>query len=158
MGQFRKHYKWKLHFMINHSNEELSHSNDHLDEANSNECLYKCGQCILRFKSVALLTKHIKKAHPIIGTKSNSTNFIHETEYAMFKCELCDKNFKHSKNVIEKHVSTVHYISMKGYEDIVTKIRERKYSGIYSGYFDCIICGQTSRNRIQHLNKQHRIT
>ena len=48
---------------------------------------------------------------------------VHRAEYGcsevvsrMFKCELCDKEVKHTRNIIGAHMKMVHLISWKEYQ------------------------------------------
>ena len=78
----------------------------------------------------------------------------------MFKCELCDKEVKHTRNIIGAHMKMVHLISWKEYQEILLKLKQ----GINVGdlpspeLFDCIICGVSVKYRREHLNKKHQIT
>ena len=103
----------------------------------------------------------------------------------MFKCELCDKEVKHTRNIIGAHMKMVHLISWKEYQEILVKLRQvRKriwayimshdpihtlkglllFQGKTVGdlpapeLFDCIICGVSVKYRREHLNKKHQIT
>ena len=42
----------------------------------------------------------------------------------MFKCELCDKEVKHTRNIIGAHMKMVHLISWKEYQEILVKLRQ----------------------------------
>ena len=41
----------------------------------------------------------------------------------MFKCELCDKEVKHTRNIIGAHMKMVHLISWKEYQEILLKLK-----------------------------------
>ena len=42
----------------------------------------------------------------------------------MFKCELCDKEVKHTRNIIGAHMKMVHLISWREYQEILVKLRQ----------------------------------
>ena len=78
----------------------------------------------------------------------------------MFKCELCDKEVKHTRNIIGAHMKMVHLISWKEYQEILIKIRQGETVGDLPApeLFNCVICGVSVKYKREHLNKKHQIT
>ena len=40
----------------------------------------------------------------------------------MFKCELCEKEVKHTRNIIGAHMKMVHLISWQEYQEILVRL------------------------------------
>ena len=95
------------------------------------------------------------------------SSFHYRAEYGcsevvsrMFKCELCDKEVKHTRNIIGAHMKMVHLISWKEYQEILIKIRQGETVGDLPApeLFNCVICGVSVKYKREHLNKKHQIT
>ena len=161
--QFRKDYKLKLHLMLNHKNEdpeEMDKAKEVLTKAKLDGCVHRCALCGSKYNSVANFTRHIKDVHQMTRAHYSEEYGSSEVVSRMFKCELCDKEVKHTRNIIGAHMKMVHLISWKEYQEILLKLKQ----GINVGdlpapeLFDCIICGVSVKYRREHLNKKHQIT
>ena len=160
---FRKDYKLKLHLMLNHKNEdseEMAKAKEVLTKSKLDGCVHKCALCGSKYNSVANFTRHIKDVHQISRAEYRDKYGSSEVVSRMFKCELCDKEVKHTRNIIGAHMKMVHLISWKEYQEILVKLRQGKTVGDLPApeLFDCIICGVSVKYRREHLNKKHQIT
>ena len=68
--------------------------------------------------------RHIKDVHQITRAQYRAEYGCSEVVSRMFKCELCDKEVKHTRNIIGAHMKMVHLISWKEYQEILIKIRQ----------------------------------
>ncbi len=78
----------------------------------------------------------------------------------MFKCELCDKEVKHTRNIIGAHMKMVHLISWREYQEILVRLRRGESVGDYlpsPELFECAICGVSVKYKREHLSKKHQI-
>ena len=161
--QFRKDYRLKLHLMLNHKNEsaeEMAKAKEVLTKAKLDGCVHKCALCGSKYNSVANFTRHIKDVHQITRAQYRVEYGSSEVVSRMFKCELCDKEVKHTRNIIGAHMKMVHLISWKEYQEILIKIRQGETVGDLPApeLFECIICGVSVKYKREHLNKKHQIT
>lgn len=161
--QFRKDYRLKLHLMLNHKNEsaeEMSKAKEVLTKAKLDGCVHRCALCGSKYNSVANFTRHIKDVHQITRAQYRAEYGSSEVVSRMFKCELCDKEVKHTRNIIGAHMKMVHLISWKEYQEILIKIRQGETVGDLPApeLFECIICGVSVKYKREHLNKKHQIT
>jgi hypothetical protein len=78
----------------------------------------------------------------------------------MFKCELCFKEIKHTRNIIGAHMKFVHAMSWREYLDALSKILKGESVGELPTpeLYDCKICGVRIKYLREHLNKKHRIS
>jgi hypothetical protein len=78
----------------------------------------------------------------------------------LFQCELCEKEVKHTRNIIGAHMKMVHLISWKEYQEILVKLRLGETVGDLPApdLFQCVICGVSVKYKREHLNKKHQIT
>ena len=161
--QFRKDYRLKLHLMLNHKNEpaeEMAKAKEVLTKAKLDGCVHRCALCGSKYNSVANFTRHIKDVHQITRAQYRAEYGSSEVVSRMFKCELCDKEVKHTRNIIGAHMKMVHLISWKEYQEILIKIRQGETVGDLPApeLFECIICGVSVKYKREHLNKKHQIT
>lgn len=161
--QFRKDYRLKLHLMLNHKNErpeEMVKAKEVLTKAKLDGCVHRCALCGSKYNSVANFTRHIKDVHQITRAQYRVEYGSSEVVSRMFKCELCDKEVKHTRNIIGAHMKMVHLISWKEYQEILIKIRQGETVGDLPApeLFECIICGVSVKYKREHLNKKHQIT
>lgn len=161
--QFRKDYRLKLHLMLNHKNEpgsEMAKAKEVLTKAKLDGCVHRCALCGSKYNSVANFTRHIKDVHQITRAQYRAEYGSSEVVSRMFKCELCDKEVKHTRNIIGAHMKMVHLISWKEYQEILIKIRQGLTVGDLPApeLFECIICGVSVKYKREHLNKKHQIT
>ena len=159
---FRKDYKLKLHLMLNHKNEpagEMAKAKEVLTKSKLDGCIHKCGLCGSRYNSVANFTRHIKDVHQITRAEYREQYGSSEVVSRMFKCELCDKEVKHTRNIIGAHMKMVHLISWREYQEILVKLRQGKTVGDLPApdLFHCVICGVSVKYRREHLNKKHQV-
>ena len=161
--QFRKDYRLKLHLMLNHKTEapeEMAKAKEVLTKAKLDGCVHRCALCGSKYNSVANFTRHIKDVHSITRAQYRAEHGSSEVVSRMFKCELCDKEVKHTRNIIGAHMKMVHLISWKEYQEILIKIRQGETVGDLPApeLFECIICGVSVKYKREHLNKKHQIT
>ena len=74
--------------------------------------------------SIFFFNRHIKDVHQITRAQYRAEYGCSEVVSRMFKCELCDKEVKHTRNIIGAHMKMVHLISWKEYQEILIKIRQ----------------------------------
>ena len=125
--QFRKDYKLKLYLMLNHKNEdaqEMAKATDVFTNAKLDGCIHECTLCGSKYNSVADFTRHIKDAYQLSRAQYTEEYGSSEVVKRMFKCELCDKEVKHSRSIIGAHMKLVHLISWKEYQDILMKMKQ----------------------------------
>ena len=161
--QFRKDYRLKLHLMLNHKNEpasEMAKAKEVLISSKLDGCVHRCALCGSKYNSVANFTRHIKDVHQITRAQYRQEYGSSEVVSRMFKCELCDKEVKHTRNIIGAHMKMVHLISWREYQEILVKIRQGETVGDLPApeLFECIICGVSVKYKREHLNKKHQIT
>ena len=131
-----------------------------LTKAKLDGCVHRCALCGSKYNSVANFTRHIKDVHQITRAQYRAEYGSSEVVSRMFKCELCDKEVKHTRNIIGAHMKMVHLISWKEYQEILIKIRQGETVGDLPApeLFECIICGVSVKYKREHLNKKHQIT
>ncbi len=161
--QFPKDYKLKLHLMLNHkdeSPEEMAKAKEALTSGKLDGCVHKCVMCGSKYNSVANFTRHIKEQHDMTRAQYREEYGSSEIVSRMFKCELCEKEVKHARNIIAAHMKMVHLISWKEYQDILIKMRQGEVVGDLPApdLFECRICGVSVKYKREHLNKKHQIT
>ena len=161
--QFRKDYRLKLHLMLNHkteSPEEMAKAKEVLTKAKLDGCVHRCALCGSKYNSIANFTRHVKDVHSITRAQYRTQYGSSEVISRMFKCELCDKEVKHTRNIIGAHMKMVHLISWKEYQEILIKIRQGETVGDLPApeLFECMICGVSVKYKREHLNKKHQIT
>ncbi|TRY71884.1 hypothetical protein TCAL_08435, partial [Tigriopus californicus] len=161
--QFRKDYKLKLHLMLNHKSEspkDMAKAKEELTKSKLDGCVHKCALCGSKYNSVANFTRHIKDVHNMSRAMYREDYGSSEVVSRMFKCELCEKEVKHTRNIIGAHMKMVHLISWREYQEILVKIRQGESVGDLPApeLFDCVICGVSVKYKREHLNKKHQIT
>eukprot|EP00095_Tigriopus_kingsejongensis_P008992 maker-scaffold783_size97670-snap-gene-0.20 protein:Tk08992 transcript:maker-scaffold783_size97670-snap-gene-0.20-mRNA-1 annotation:"hypothetical protein HMPREF1544_09400" len=161
--QFRKDYKLKLHLMLNHKSEnaeDMIKAKEELTKSKLDGCVHKCALCGSKYNSVANFTRHIKDVHNMSRAQYREDYGSSEVVSRMFKCELCEKEVKHTRNIIGAHMKMVHLISWREYQEILVKIRQGESVGDLPApeLFDCVICGVSVKYKREHLNKKHQIT
>ena len=154
-----------------------------LTKAKLDGCVHRCALCGSKYNSVANFTRydtnmtstscnatilfknftnfrHIKDVHQITRAQYRAEYGSSEVVSRMFKCELCDKEVKHTRNIIGAHMKMVHLISWKEYQEILVKIRQGETVGDLPApeLFECMICGVSVKYKREHLNKKHQIT
>ena len=109
---------------------------------------------------VANFTRHIKDVHDISRAEYSANYGNSEVVSKMFKCELCDKEIKHTRNIIGAHMKMVHLISWKEYQEILSRVRQGKSVGELPipELFVCDICGVSVKYKREHLHNKHQIT
>ncbi len=161
--QFRKDYKLKLHLMLNHKGEsasDMAKAREELTKSKLDGCVHRCGICGSRYNSVANFTRHIKDVHAMSRAEYRAEYGSSEVISRMFKCELCEKEVKHTRNIIGAHMKMVHLISWREYQEILIRLRQGETVGDLPApeLFECIICGVSVKYKREHLNKKHQIT
>ena len=160
--QFRKDYKLKLHLMMAHKDQPadlMEQAKEELIKAKLDGCVHKCGLCGNKYNSIANFTRHIKDVHSLSRAQYKAEYGGSEVVSRMFTCELCNKEVKHTRNIIGAHMKMVHLISWKEYQDIICKLRagEGSISLPNPELFDCEICGVSVKYKREHLNKKHQV-
>merc|ERR1719471_2772174 len=160
--QFRKDYKLKLHLMMDHKDqpqELMEKAKEELVKAKLDGCVHMCQICRNKYNSIANFTRHIKDVHQMTRNEYKEQYGDSEVVSRMFTCELCQKEVKHTRNIIGAHMKMVHLISWKEYQDIVLKLRsgEGNIDLPNPELFDCIICGVSVKYKREHLNKKHQL-
>ena len=160
--QFRKDYKLKLHLMMVHKDQPadlMEQAKEELIKAKLDGCVHKCGLCGNKYNSIANFTRHIKDVHSLSRAQYKVEYGGSEVVSRMFTCELCNKEVKHTRNIIGAHMKMVHLISWKEYQDIICKLRagEGSISLPNPELFDCEICGVSVKYKREHLNKKHQV-
>ena len=160
--QFRKDYKLKLHLMMAHKDqpaELMEQAKEELIKAKLDGCVHRCGLCGNKYNSIANFTRHIKDVHSLSRAQYKAEYGGSEVVSRMFTCELCNKEVKHTRNIIGAHMKMVHLISWKEYQDIICKLRagEGSISLPNPELFDCEICGVSVKYKREHLNKKHQV-
>jgi len=160
--QFRKDYKLKLHLMLNHKGEpaeEMAKAKEELIKAKLDGCVHKCAICGNKYNSVANFTRHLKDVHSISRSQYKEDHGSSEVVSRMFKCELCEKEVKHTRNIIGAHMKMVHLISWSEYQEILVRLKAGETIGDLPNpeLFDCIICGVSVKYKREHLNKKHQL-
>merc|ERR1719361_1613242 len=161
--EFRKDYQLKLHLMLNHKNEdveEMARAQEVLTTGKLDGCLHKCCLCESHFNSVTNITKHLEHVHHMSRANYIEKYGSSEILSRMFKCEICEKEVKHTRTIISSHMKKVHLISWKEYQDIVWN---KKQGGAIlqlpeAELFNCIICKVSVKYKREHINKKHQIT
>jgi len=160
--QFRKDYKLKLHLMMEHKDqpkEMMEKAKEELVKAKLDGCVHMCQICRNKYNSIANFTRHIKDVHQMTRNEYKEQYGDSEVVSRMFTCELCQKEVKHTRNIIGAHMKMVHLISWKEYQDIVLKLRsgDENISLPNPELFDCVICGVSVKYKREHLNKKHQL-
>ena len=160
--QFRKDYKLKLHLMMEHKDqpkELMDKAKEELVKAKLDGCVHMCQICRNKYNSIANFTRHIKDVHQMTRNEYKEQYGDSEVVSRMFTCELCQKEVKHTRNIIGAHMKMVHLISWKEYQDIVLKLRsgDENISLPNPELFDCVICGVSVKYKREHLNKKHQL-
>ena len=160
--QFRKDYKLKLHLMMEHKDqpkEMMDKAKEELVKAKLDGCVHMCKICRNKYNSIANFTRHIKDVHQMSRNEYKEQYGDSEVVSRMFTCELCQKEVKHTRNIIGAHMKMVHLISWKEYQDIVLKLRsgDENISLPNPELFDCVICGVSVKYKREHLNKKHQL-
>ena len=160
--QFRKDYKLKLHLMMDHKDqpkELMDKAKEELVKAKLDGCVHMCKICRNKYNSIANFTRHIKDVHQMSRNEYKEQYGDSEVVSRMFTCELCQKEVKHTRNIIGAHMKMVHLISWKEYQDIVLKLRsgDENISLPNPELFDCVICGVSVKYKREHLNKKHQL-
>jgi hypothetical protein len=132
---------------------------EELIKAKLDGCVHKCGLCGNKYNSIANFTRHIKDVHSLSRAQYKVEYGGSEVVSRMFTCELCNKEVKHTRNIIGAHMKMVHLISWKEYQDIICKLRagEGSISLPNPELFDCEICGVSVKYKREHLNKKHQV-
>ena len=163
--------------------QEMAKAKEVLTKAKLDGCVHRCALCGSKYNSVANFTRydtkmtstscnatilfnyfktfrHIKDVHQITRAQYRAEYGSSEVVSRMFKCELCDKEVKHTRNIIGAHMKMVHLISWKEYQEILVKIRQGETVGDLPApeLFECMICGVSVKYKREHLNKKHQIT
>ena len=160
--QFRKDYKLKLHLMMAHKDVEKSmmdKAKEELIKAKLDGCVHMCGICRNKYNSIANFTRHIKDVHQMSRNEYKQQYGDSEVVSRLFTCELCQKEVKHTRNIIGAHMKMVHLISWKEYQDIVLKLKsgDENINLPNPELFECIICGVSVKYKREHLNKKHQL-
>merc|ERR1719474_1782682 len=137
----------------------MEQAKEELIKAKLDGCVHKCGLCGNKYNSIANFTRHIKDVHSLSRAQYKAEYGGSEVVSRMFTCELCNKEVKHTRNIIGAHMKMVHLISWKEYQDIICKLRagEGSISLPNPELFDCEICGVSVKYKREHLNKKHQV-
>lgn len=161
--KFCRDYKLKLHLMVAHKGEtsgDMAKAHAVMKKSKLDGCIHRCAICQLKFNSVVSFSRHIKDSHAINRFQYREQYGNSEIVRRMLRCELCDKDIKHSRNIVNSHMKTVHDISWQKYQEILIMLSQGQDVGDVSASkkFNCIICGVTAKNKHDHLRKVHQLT
>ena len=95
--------------------------------------------------------RHIKDVHQITRAQYRAEYGCSEVVSRMFKCELCDKEVKHTRNIIGAHMKMVHLISWKEYQEILIKIRQGELEIESVNTYDTYLGRSFIINELQHI-------
>ena len=161
--RFRKDYQLKVHLMTKHHDEdpeEMKKAKEELTKSKLDGCVHKCAICGSKYNSVANFTRHLKDLHRISRAEYREEFGSSEIESRTFRCELCLKEVKHTRNIIGAHMKQVHLISWKEYQEMLIRMRagETVVGDLpVPELFECKICGVSVKYKREHLNKKHQI-
>ena len=160
--QFSKDHKLKVHLVLRHKSEpegEMKKAKEELLKSKLDGCVHRCALCGNKYNSVANITRHLKDVHNMTRNQYKEEYGTSEVITRMFKCELCQREVKHTRNIIGTHMKMVHLISWKEYQEAVNKIRngELQVNLPTPELFNCLICGVSVKYKREHLNKRHQI-
>ena len=166
--QFKRDSNLLVHLKLVHKDEPQEQIAEVLYQVSQYKldgCVYQCKICGNKLNTSTSFIRHAREVHSLTLKQYNQEHGSAEILSGVFSCHLCNKNIKHTRNIITAHMKMVHQISWQEYQNRIqqnSNEEQETFSGFQEAMppvvlFECLLCNSKVKLKKQHLDKAHHI-
>eukprot|EP00092_Neocalanus_flemingeri_P018664 GFUD01020212.1.p1 GENE.GFUD01020212.1~~GFUD01020212.1.p1 ORF type:complete len:727 (+),score=163.86 GFUD01020212.1:69-2249(+) len=163
--QFKRDSNLLVHLKLVHKDEPQElfiQSLDKVSQYKLDGCVYQCKLCGNKFSISTSFMRHVRDVHSLTLKDYHQTHGSAEIVSGIFSCKLCNKNIKHTRNIVTAHMKMVHQISWQEYQNRINQSSQNDNEDGNSEeaiqplvFFECALCSAKVKLKRQHLDKAH---
>jgi len=164
--QFTRDSNLIVHIRLVHKDEPQDSVEQALEQVSQTKldgCVYQCNICGNKFNTSSSFMRHVNQMHALSLKQYNQEHGSAEIVSGVFFCKLCNKNLKHTRNIITAHMKMVHQISWQEYQNRVQESPDKDHNSSNDPLeavaplvlFECALCDSKVKLKRQHLDKAH---